>query len=278
MTIRLFDMKNPAFLFYSSDFMSGVTDLTMEERGQFITLLCIQHQKGSLSEKTIRLNVGSVSVDVLAKFKQDEDGNYYNERLKDEIEKRNNFTESRKNNGNKGGRPKKEESKEPNAKTYGKPNEKPYGFYMNNHMENENENINDNEIKKENTIKTRLELDSIEVLEYLNLKANRKFEITTKSYLKNIQSRLKEKNEKQILMDIIDMKCLEWLNTDFEKYLTPSTLFNNEKFYKYVEQLKYAKENPVKFIKFNAAETKVKSEMQLYKESLIRKNLQNEQQ
>lgn len=142
----------------------------------------------------------------------------------------------------------------------------------------ENENINDNKIKKENTVKTRLELDSIEVLEYLNLKANRKFEITTKSYLKNIQSRLKERNEKQLLLDIIDMKCLEWLNTDFEKYLSPSTLFNNEKFYKYVEQLKYAKSNPDKFIKFNAAETKGKSEMQLYKESLIRKHLQNEQQ
>jgi len=49
--------KDPAFLFYSSDFLSGITDLTMEERGQYITLLCLQHQKGSLSEKTIRLSV-----------------------------------------------------------------------------------------------------------------------------------------------------------------------------------------------------------------------------
>ena len=71
-------MKDPAFLFYSSDFLNGVVDLTMEERGQYITLLCLNHQKGELTEKTIRLSVGSVSVDVLAKFKQDENGLLYN--------------------------------------------------------------------------------------------------------------------------------------------------------------------------------------------------------
>jgi hypothetical protein len=60
--------KDPAFLFYSSDFLNGVADLTMEERGQFITLLCLQHQKGTLTDKTIRLSLGSVSVDVLSKF------------------------------------------------------------------------------------------------------------------------------------------------------------------------------------------------------------------
>ena len=101
-------MKNssPAFLFYSSDFLNGVADLTMEERGQYITMMCLQHQKGALSEKTIRLCLGSVSVDVLSKFKQDENGLYYNERLKDEIDKREQFVDSRKFNGKKGGRPK----------------------------------------------------------------------------------------------------------------------------------------------------------------------------
>jgi uncharacterized protein YdaU (DUF1376 family) len=83
--------KDPAFLFYSSDFLNGVSDLTMEERGQYITLLCLQHQKGSLSEKTIRLTVGSVSVDVMRKFEKDEQGNYFQSRLKEEIEKRVNF-------------------------------------------------------------------------------------------------------------------------------------------------------------------------------------------
>lgn len=102
--------KDPAILFYSSDFLSGVTDLTMEERGQYITLLCLQHQKGNLSEKTIRLSVGSVSVDVMSKFLRDENGNYYNLRLKNEIEKRMKFVESRINNGKLGGRPKEKKN------------------------------------------------------------------------------------------------------------------------------------------------------------------------
>ena len=120
-------MRDPAFLFYSSDFLTGCASLTMEERGQYITLLCLEHQLGRLSEKTIRLSVGSVSVDVLAKFKQDENGLLYNERLEVEIEKRSNFIDTRRNNGLKGGRPKVENNKPiglANGKPNGKPNEK----------------------------------------------------------------------------------------------------------------------------------------------------------
>jgi len=124
--------KDPAFLFYSSDFLNGISDLTMEERGQYITLLCLQHQKGELTEKTIRLSVGSVSVDVISKFSKLKNGNFVNDRLKEEVEKRKLFTESRINNGKKGGRPKK-----------------PLGYPKNNLVEDENENENKDENKYE---------------------------------------------------------------------------------------------------------------------------------
>jgi hypothetical protein len=157
--------KDPAFLFYSSDFLNGVADLTMEERGQFITLLCLQHQKGTLTDKTIRLSLGSVSVDVLSKFSKDQAGNFYNERLSEEIEKRIQFTESRRNNGSKGGRPKN--------------NTKPIGLAKHNHMEdvNENENediiINKNKCKFENaleyfSIRLGLEQGKIEAEKFFN--------------------------------------------------------------------------------------------------------------
>ena len=128
--------KDPAFLFYSSDFLNGVADLTMDERGQFITLLCLQHQKGILTDKTIRLCLGSVSVDVLSKFSKDKDGNFFNERLQEEIEKRIQFTESRRNNGSKGGRPKN--------------NTKPLGLAKHNLMEDVNENENEDIIINKN--------------------------------------------------------------------------------------------------------------------------------
>jgi len=105
--------KDPAVLFYTGDFLNGCTDLTFEERGQYITMLCLQHQKGHLSEKTIRLCVGSVSVDVMSKFKTDDDGFFYNERMEEEIDKRRHFLDTRYFNGKKGGRPIKP-NKEPN--------------------------------------------------------------------------------------------------------------------------------------------------------------------
>jgi hypothetical protein len=123
--------KDPAILFYTGDFLNGCTDLTFEERGQYITLLCLQHQKGHLSEKTIRLTVGSVSVDVLKKFIQDNEGNYFNERMQIEIEKRMQFIQTRIDNGSKGGRPKK-----PN----GYPNGYPNAEATEKLIENENEN------------------------------------------------------------------------------------------------------------------------------------------
>lgn len=134
--------KDPAILFYTGDFLNGCTDLTFEERGQYITLLCLQHQKGHLSDKTIRLTVGSVSVDVLKKFIKDGEGNYYNDRMEEEIAKRQHFLDTRYFNGKKGGRPIK-----PNSK----PNSKPTGNLPING--NENEDIVEEENKKRGRIK-----------------------------------------------------------------------------------------------------------------------------
>lgn len=99
--------KDPAVLFYTSDFLVGVMGFTMEERGQYITLLCLQHQKGHLSQKEIELAVGKISPDVLEKFEQDENGKFYNDVMDESIEQRQTFVESRRSNGAKGGRPKK---------------------------------------------------------------------------------------------------------------------------------------------------------------------------
>ena len=126
--------KDPAILFYTSDFLSGVMDLDMEERGQYITLLCAQHQKGHLSDKTTRLLVGTVSV--MAKFKKDENGLLFNERMDEEINKRIKFIDSRSINGKLGGRPKASD----------KPNALPSENLVPKLPENENENRDDNKI------------------------------------------------------------------------------------------------------------------------------------
>ena len=126
--------KDPAFLFYPSDFLIGTMDMTDEEVGIYIRLLCRQHQKGYIKPKFME----NLSDEILSKFQQDKDGNYYNKRLKDEITKRTKYAESRKINGAKGGRPKKHMQNHMviKSETITKPCE--------NHTENENVNENEN--------------------------------------------------------------------------------------------------------------------------------------
>jgi hypothetical protein len=126
--------QDPAFLFYSSDFLSGVQDLTMEERGQYITLLCLQHQKGHLTEKMIRLCCGNATADVLAKFRQDENGLFFNERLKIEVGKRKAHAEKQRTRAIDGWKKRKNQISDTDATAYATA------------MPLENENRNENEI------------------------------------------------------------------------------------------------------------------------------------
>jgi len=47
--------KDPAFLFYPKDWLSGTAEYMPDEKGVYIDLLCHQHQKGSLPSDTERL-------------------------------------------------------------------------------------------------------------------------------------------------------------------------------------------------------------------------------
>lgn len=80
--------RSKSFLFHTLDFYIESLCLTMSERGQYITLLCLQHLKGHLSKKDIKSALGKVSADVMKKFVQDADGNYYNEHIEMELLKR----------------------------------------------------------------------------------------------------------------------------------------------------------------------------------------------
>lgn len=128
-------MKDPAFLFYSSDFLSGTMLMSDEEIGQYIKLLCLQHQKGHLKEKDMLNICKTYNEEIFSKFKKDEEGNYYNERLEYEANKRKAYSESRRNNR------KKKETHEEDMKNICNSYEE--------HMENENinENINTTVIK-----------------------------------------------------------------------------------------------------------------------------------
>ena len=64
-------MKDPAFLFYSSDFLSGTMLMSDEDVGKYIRLLCLQHQKGHLKEKEMLNICKEFNEDIFSKFKLD---------------------------------------------------------------------------------------------------------------------------------------------------------------------------------------------------------------
>ena len=128
-----FMAKDPAFLFYSNDFLTGTYTMSDEQVGKYIRLLCLQHQKGVLSEKDMLNICKTYDEDIFCKFLVSENG-FYNEKLKEVSEKRKAYSESRKNN-----RKKKDIGNI--SKTYVQ------------HMEIENEIENVNTIKHKNGFK-----------------------------------------------------------------------------------------------------------------------------
>ena len=119
--------KDPAVLFYTSDFLADTTLWNYDELGRYIKLLCIQHLQDGIDEDDFTA-VADGCKRVIEKFAKGEDGKYRNHRMQDEQERRRAYSESRSKNGKNGGRPKK------HMLSICKPYEK----------HSENENINEN--------------------------------------------------------------------------------------------------------------------------------------
>ena len=130
--------KDPAFLFYSSDFLTGTMLMTNEQVGIYIRLLCFQHQHGKITPDDMQSLCGGIAnAKIISKFSVDEEGNYFNERLDSEMIKRKKHSDKQKENANK------------RWQCHRIPNAMP--------LENENENVIENIItnkivKKEKTI------------------------------------------------------------------------------------------------------------------------------
>ena len=73
------------------------------------------------------------------------------------------------------------------------------------------------------------------VIDYLNKKANTNYRASTKNTQSFINARVSEGYTVEDFKKVIDSKSKEWLNTDFEKYLRPATLFGT-KFENYLNE------------------------------------------
>lgn len=76
-----------------------------------------------------------------------------------------------------------------------------------------------------------------EIIEYLNLKAGRRFTGESRTFINAINKYMDKGITVQDFKGVIDFKCKEWIGTKFEKYLRPDTLFRMN-FESYLEESK----------------------------------------
>jgi hypothetical protein len=191
--------KDPAVLFYTSDFLSGTFTMTNEQVGKYIRLLCLQHQKGKLSEKDMLSICSAYDVDIWDKFKI-EDGAFINERMYNEAIRRQKFSESRRNNA-------KSPKNDSTSKAYAK------------HMETETETITDTKTIN----KTKAKIHDWQFEQWWNdydKKVSKEKAISKWNILTN--------EEKQLALKIVQ----EYVNsTPVKQYrLNPTTYLHNKSF------------------------------------------------
>lgn len=96
--------KDPAVLWYWNDWNGGTVTLNRHLKGCYMDLLHAQFNNGNLSLSEIKTvlasDFGLAWPTLQKKFKQDENGNFYNERLVTESIKRKSYTKSRRDNLN----------------------------------------------------------------------------------------------------------------------------------------------------------------------------------
>ena len=93
--------KDPAVLFFTSDFLSSTFLWSYEDVGKYIRLLCLQHQQKGLTESDLDA-ICQGSDRVREKFQRGDDGKFYNLRMQMEIERRENYLMSQTEKAYKG--------------------------------------------------------------------------------------------------------------------------------------------------------------------------------
>jgi len=129
--------KDPAFLFYPNDWIGGTMGMTFEEKGAYMELLMMQFNRGHMTTHMVGQVVGQLWDKVKDKFTQDEHGMWFNRRLEEEKNKRQKFTQSRRNNISG-------ENQHTKKNKLVDINQRSYDHHMSNHMEDVN--VNENEI------------------------------------------------------------------------------------------------------------------------------------
>lgn len=123
------------------------------------------------------------------------------------------------------------ELKENNVYTLGIPN----GYQMDTQVRLGKDSIGKDSIDIYSPAKAEQNIPYQEITEYLNNMTGSNYRHTTKKTRDLIKARFNEGFTLDDFKIVIDKKCVEWMNTDMQKYLRPETLFGT-KFESYLNQ------------------------------------------
>lgn len=123
------------------------------------------------------------------------------------------------------------ELKDNNVYTLGIPN----GYQMDTQVRLGKSKVSIGENNIYSPVKAEPSIPYKEITEYLNKRTGANYRHTTKKTKDLIKARFNEKFTLEDFKEVIDKKCVEWMNTDMQKYLRPETLFGT-KFESYLNQ------------------------------------------
>ena len=225
--------KEPAFLFYPGDYLRDTQCLSEKTQVAYDRIMCEHMRNICISQEQLNFFTKRLSAEEISELKMmltAVDGGWQISWVAESICKRRSYSDSRREN-----RTKKPKTYDNDMKTYVQ------------HMENENEIVNENKVEKGKGVKGEKPKNesAIRVMEYFNQATNRRLDTNNKSYLSNILARFKEGRTEQGLCDIVDLKVMEWTGKEHEKYLHPDTLFAAKHSQRYYDEVQAAREGRI---------------------------------
>lgn len=240
--------SDPRFNFYPDNYEGGTEFFTLEEDGAYLRLLMLQFRRGHFTEKEAIMKLmqrcpanpekaKSVWLSIKDKF-ETENGFFWNKRLRFEIKKSSEYSDSQAQRAKEGWEKRKAEA-DNLAKATHEPETSPddASISISNSINKSSSKTN----SKKNTA-DGLDLffsDRVEIVKELNELTGRSFEPHAEYFKKDVDARLKEGFSVDDHRMVIQVKVLAWgKNPDMKQNLRPQTLFCKKHFAEYLREAK----------------------------------------
>lgn len=223
-------------MLYADDFLSGTSDMTPEEVGAYIRLLCHQWSKGYLPNDPERLARMAGAMDVpslryvLAKFVLQADGTLRNERL-ESVRRESEEYRTRKSASGRAGAQKRWQTKQDDGGPNGTAMDLPLADPLAQDGSPAPAPAPIKEEEEEKASKASLAEGALKLLGEINAVTGRDFR-PVDSNLSIIKARLREPGVTvEGCVAMIRRQAAKWLpDTRMAEYVRPATLFGKEKF------------------------------------------------